>query len=89
MPAICGDIGVCPPTEICKKIPQNNISIVSRNLSYFLVVKTGQELTCDICNLGIEKLAQVFQSEKNVIRTINLLCGEAFCTVSDYQNIKI
>ena len=50
-----------------------------------------------MCNIGIEKLSDAFKSEKNIIRAIDLLTGEAFCTVrisfvtkdSDDDKIKI
>ena len=62
IPALCGDIGVCPP------------------------VRNGDdvEVTCDMCMHGIDMLAMVFQSDKNVVRLIDLLIGDAFCTVSLY-----
>ena len=40
------------------------------------------EITCEVCGIGIENLARAFQSEKNINRVIDLLSGEAFCTVS-------
>ena len=38
------------------------------------------EITCDICQVGIEKIALVLQSEHNILRVIDLLNGDAFCT---------
>ena len=38
------------------------------------------EINCEICQVGIEKIAMILSSEKNIIRVIDLLTGDAFCT---------
>jgi len=37
-------------------------------------------MSCDICHEGVPKLAQVIESEKNILRVIQLLIGEAYCS---------
>ena len=37
-------------------------------------------MSCDICYEGVPKLAQVIESEKNILRVIDLLVGDAYCT---------
>jgi hypothetical protein len=46
----------------------------------FLFAEEVRAMTCDLCEQGVPKLAQVLESEKNVFRVIDLLIGNAYCT---------
>ena len=45
-------------------------------------VPEPRAMTCDLCEQGVPKLAQVIESEKNIFRVIDLLVGDAYCTES-------
>jgi hypothetical protein len=43
-------------------------------------IESTRAITCELCQEGVPKLAQVLESEKNVLRVISLLIGEAYCS---------